>query len=924
MVPRATYRLQFGKSFGFDQAAALAPYLSALGISHVYASPYLRARPNSTHGYDITDHNSLNPDLGDETAFSRMIDSFTANGLKHILDYVPNHMGVGGADNPFWLNVLEWGQDSAYAGWFDIDWESHSEYLRGKLLVPFLAAQYGEVLAAGQLRLKFDRETGEFAIWGYDTHKLPISPFCYSVILEAEHPELEKRRDEFTAIKEQSPQAPRRVAELKRQLAQLFRERDDVRASLEASVQRFHGVEGQPKSWALLDDLIRKQHWRPAYFRVAADDINYRRFFNISELAGIHMELPEVFEHTHRFVLGLIRQGIVDGLRIDHIDGLLDPKTYLSRLRDSGGESFYLVVEKILARHEVLRPDWPVDGTTGYEFACQLLELLIDPTAESSFRDFYRSFTGETELLFQIVHEAKTRIMENEMASELLALARKTARIARQNPSSADFTQNLFYRAIKEIVACFPVYRTYVDGSEATEVDRRFIRWAIAQASKNEPELDKSVFDFLEKLLTCDLIRTSRSGYSRHSVFELAMKVQQYSGPVMAKGFEDTALFRYNRFAALNEVGGSPDQFGTSVPAFHKENIHRAQNWPRTLLTTSTHDTKHGEDARSRLAALSLVPEEWASRVTAWSRILRAKRRDVEATGPPSRNDEYLFFQNLVATWPAELTDRSPFSQDDLSHYLERLNNATVKSLREARVNSNWIAPNVAYENAVTEYIGDALNLERSEAFLHEFLPFQNKIATLGVHNSLVQAVLKITSPGVPDFYQGAELWNLSLLDPDNRRPVDYQVRARLLDYLKTASPDHRLEQIRDMWKNWQDGSIKLFIISTLLAYRKAHAELFESGSYEPLSVTGPASDQVCAFRRQLGAAALVIVVSKDARLNPSAFKETRVGLKEHSGASRWRELLTGRSVESSNDELGLQDVFLDLAIAVLFPLEDR
>jgi (1->4)-alpha-D-glucan 1-alpha-D-glucosylmutase len=923
MVPRATYRLQFRRSFGFDQAAGLAPYLSSLGISHVYASPYLRARPDSAHGYDITDHNSLNPDLGDAAAFSRMIGAFTANGLKQILDYVPNHMGVGGADNPFWLDVLEWGQDSAYAGWFDIDWESHSEYLRGKLLVPFLAAQYGEVLTAGQLTLKFDSETGAFAIWAYDTHKLPISPFSYSAILEAKNPELEMLRDEFTAMKKQSPQVPRRVAELKLQLAQLFRERDDVRASLEASVQRFHGIEGQSKTWELLDDLIRKQYWRPTFFRVAADDINYRRFFNISELAGIHMELPEVFDHTHRFVLGLIRQGIIDGLRIDHIDGLLDPKTYLSRLRDSGGASLYLVVEKILARHEVLRPDWPVDGTTGYEFACQLLQLLIDPAAESSFRDFYRSFTGETELLFQIVHEAKTRIMENEMASELLALARNAARIARQNPSTADFTQNLFYRALKEIIACFPVYRTYVDGSEATEVDRRFIRWAIAQAAKNEPELDKSVFDFLEKLLTGDLIRTSHSGYSHHAVFELAMRVQQYSGPVMAKGFEDTALFRYNRFVALNEVGGSPDQFGISVAAFHKENVHRAQHWPRMLLTTSTHDTKHGEDARSRLAALSLVPEEWASRVTAWGKILRARRGDVEATGPPSRNDEYLFFQNLVATWPAELTSRTSFTHEELSHYLERLNNATVKSLREARVNSNWTEPNVAYENAVTEYISDALNLERSEAFLNDFLPFQHKVAKLGVHNSLVQVVLKITSPGVPDFYQGSELWNLSLLDPDNRSPVDYRVRARLLDGVKTAPTNQRLEQVRDMWTNWQDGSIKLFIVSTLLAYRKSQAELFESGSYEPLSVTGPANDRVCAFRRQLGTAAVIVVVSKDARLAPSAFQDTKVVLNEHHGDSRWTEILTGRVIESNNGELGLQESFIGLPAALL-SLRDR
>jgi len=920
MVPIATYRIQFSNKFRFDDAADLAPYLSKLGISHVYASPYLKARPNSGHGYDITDHNSLNPELGDQAAFLRMIGAFEANGLKHILDYVPNHMGVGGSDNPLWLDVLEWGKDSAYADWFDVDWESHSEYLSGKLLVPFLADQYGAELAAGRLRLKFDAISGEFAVWAYDVHKLPVSPPCYPFVIGDEFPELKTLRDEFAGLSEPNTQVARRAAELKQQLAEVVRNRADVRSALDSAVERFHGATGEPTTWRRLDELIRNQHWRPAYFRVAVDDINYRRFFNISDLAGIRVELPEVFEHTHRFVLDLLRKGVVDGLRIDHIDGLFDPKGYLCRLRESAGESFYLVVEKILARHETLSLDWSIDGTTGYEFASRLTELLTDSTAESSFDETYRSFTGETKSFHEIVHETKTRIMENEMASGLLALATKAARVARQSPSSADFTQNLFYRTLKEIVACFPVYRTYVDDSEATEIDRRYIRWAIAQASKNEPELDASVFGFLEKLLTCDLVQTRHSVYSRRSVVELAMKAQQYSGPVMAKGFEDTALFRYNRFVGLNEVGSSPEQFGSSVATFHKDNFHRAQNWPRTLLTTSTHDTKHSEDARARLAAISLVPEEWGARVAGWSKILRARRGDVEATAPPSRNDEYLFFQNLIATWPAELTGSSSLQQSAVDSYAKRLVQATVKCLREARVHTNWVSPNETYESAVTEFIVDTLNLERSEAFLASFLPFQERIAVLGVHNSLVQTVLKLTSPGVADFYQGCELWDLSLLDPDNRRPVDYPLRRRILDRIKGQSQTRKCEVIRDMWRNWQDGSIKLFVISTLLEFRKAHSELFQKGVYQPLSTDGNEGDQICAFSRKEGSAELLVLVSKDARLNAASFRDTKASVNEQAGTAGWSELFTGRLIQPEQGNLPLDELFSELPVAVLFP----
>jgi (1->4)-alpha-D-glucan 1-alpha-D-glucosylmutase len=646
MIPRATYRIQFGKEFTFKDAAAIAPYLADLGISHVYASPYLLARPGSKHGYDITNHNALNGELGTEEDFQHMNQSFDRHGLKQILDFVPNHMGVGGADNPFWLDVLEWGRDSHYASWFDINWDSHREDLDGKLLVPFLGDQYGIVLDSGKIELKFDANDGTFAVWLYDTHKLPIAPPTYSQILLNASPALKNLLEAFAALRDDGPNMQHRAAELKLQLAHSVDDNPEVRQGVEAALARFRGTPGVSESWNPLDSLIRLQPWRPTHFRVAADDINYRRFFNISELAGIHMELPEVFEHTHQLVLRLVKEGHLQGLRIDHIDGLYDPKQYLERLRSRAPEPFYLVVEKILTGPESLPEDWPVEGTTGYDFCAQATALLVDTSAEGKFSGFYQEFTGQSQSFATIVRESKIKILENEMASELESLARDALRVARLDRCTADFTQHILRRALKEIIAGFPVYRTYIDGGPLRETDERYIHWAVAQAIKYEQELDKSVFDFLERLLKGQLAKPKSSDFFRQSALRCAMRAQQLSGPVMAKGLEDTVLYRYNRLVALNDVGASPEQFGLSAAAFHKENHHRAEHWPHTLLATSTHDVKHGEDARARLAALSLFPEEWAAKVRAWSRILRARRGDVEGTAPPEWNDEYLFFQN--------------------------------------------------------------------------------------------------------------------------------------------------------------------------------------------------------------------------------------------------------------------------------------
>ena len=923
-LPRATYRLQFHEGFGFAAAAALAPYLARLGISHVYASPYLKARPGSSHGYDMVDHGRLNPELGDEAAFRAMAAAFRAEGLGQILDVVPNHMGVGGADNPWWLDVLEWGEDSAYAGWFDIDWDPDRRYLQGKLLIPFLGDQYGAVLEAGQLRLRFDAEAGSFAVWAYDTHKLPICPLHYARVLGDAHPALERLGDAFAGLLDWRPNVARRARDLQAELATLAREEAALRAALDEVVAALNGEPGRLESWRALDALIQDQHWRAAHFRVAADDINYRRFFNVNELAGVRMELPELFDHAHRLVFDLLRDGTLDGLRIDHVDGLLDPKGYLERLRAAAPRPFYLVVEKILARHESLREDWPVEGTTGYEFANLVLGLLTDPAGEPGLTAAYADFAGAQPAFAATVRESKLRIMANEMASELNVLARDAGRIARQNPRTADFTRNILGRALKEIIAGFPVYRTYVDDAAApTPADRRDLDWAVAQARRQEPDLDPSVFDFLHRLLSTDLVSAPRSGYSRHAVTRFAMRVQQYSGPVMAKGLEDTAFYRYNRLVALNEVGGHPDQVGLTLAAFHKANAQRAKRWPQAMLATSTHDTKRGEDTRARLLALAEMPEEWARQIRAWSRLLRARRGDVEGTAPPDRNDEYLFFQLLLGAWPAEATGLLP-DAPTLRDLATRLEGAMRKSLREAKQRSSWSAPDEAYEAAVLGFVRDALDPAVSAAFLDAFLPFQARVARLGLENSLVQAALKLTLPGVPDLYQGAELWDLSLVDPDNRRPVDFAERARRLAAISAAMAEDPAAAVREMRANWQDGRLKLAVVATLLAHRRARPGLFAQGDYTPLAATGEAADRILGVLRRHGEDALLMVATRfPARAEAGLAGTTLAWPETAPPAPAWRDLLTGQRLPFAGTALDAAALLSLLPVAVLVPESD-
>ena len=891
-TPRSTYRLQFHAGFGFKDANRLAPYLAKLGISHVYASSYLKARPGSTHGYDITDHHALNPELGTEDEFQAMAAAFRYNGLGQILDFVPNHMGVGGSDNPLWLDVLEWGPQADHAGWFDIDWEPDRRYLKDKLLVPFLGRQYGAELQDGNLKLKFDPDEGSLAVWAYDTHKLPICPLHYGAILGHDDAELDRLSDLFSDLPQWHPEIAERAAVLKAELAAAVRSTPAAREALE------RGVAGLNQDWRALDGLIQLQSWRIADFRVAGDDINYRRFFNINDLAGMRMELPAVFRHAHARILPMIETGVLDGLRIDHIDGLLDPKAYIDTLRASVSKPFYLVVEKILAAHESLREDWKVDGTTGYDFTNLVLGVLVNPASEEAFTATYQEFTGLRSEFSTIVYDCKVRIMENEMASELNALGRDAGRVARQNPMTQDFTKTVLQRAIKQIVACFPVYRTYIEfDSDQDSADRRDLAWAFTQARRHDPIIDPSVFDFLHDLLSGGLTAKPKSGFNRTSVLRLAMKLQQYSGPVMAKGLEDTAFYRYNRFIALNEVGGEPERFGITAGAFHKANAQRARNWPGAMLSTSTHDTKRGEDVRARLAVLADMPEEWARQVHGWSRLIRARRGEIERNAPPDRNDEYLLYQLLVGSWPVELLENP--DPEGLEAYGDRLRTALEKSMREGKLHSDWSSPDTAYEEAMQSFARAALDPSRA-GFLASFLPFAQRVARLGVQNSLIQAVLKLTVPGMPDIYQGCEMWDLSLMDPDNRRPVDYELRANALEALLPALERDPSGTLRDLLVNWSDGRIKLAVVTMLLRLRAAYPALFAEGGYEHLTVTGEKAAQALGFVRSLGSVQVAVLVAPYPGLREADpdWKGSVATLPD----GDWRDLFSGTAFAGGQD----------------------
>ncbi len=881
-IPLSTYRLQFNRDFTFNQACDIVPYLHALGISHLYASPYLKARPGSRHGYDIIDHNQLNPEIGTYEEFEHLCTTLVEHGMGQILDFVPNHMGVGG-DNAWWLDVLENGQASVYAGFFDIDWEPIKPTLRGKVLLPVLGNHYGTVLENAELQLRFDEKQGEFAIYYYE-HRFPVDPAEYPAILayrmdtlikqlEINNPllmEYQSLITEFHNLPSRGEKSLERLIERRRDqevyknhLAGLVADSAEISEFLEENLNIFNGKTGEPSSFDQLHHLIEAQAYRLTFWRVASDEINYRRFFDINDLAGLRMENDEVFRATHQLVLKLVQDGKLDGLRLDHPDGLYDPEAYFCKLTDHccrAGHAPYLIVEKILAVDEKLPTHWPVHGTTGYEFTNLLNGLFVVTSNVERMERLYKSFVGEHFSFDDLLYRSKHLIMKTALAGELNVLANLLSKIAEADRHTCDYTLNGLRTALSEVVACFPVYRGYICAREISMGDRRNVEQATVMAKLRSTAADTSIFDFLGTVLTLSAVDGKSAEYYQQ-VLSFIMKFQQFTSPVMAKGMEDTSAYIYNRLLSLNEVGGDPRQFGVTRTAFHRANQARAGDWPHTMLTTSTHDTKHSEDVRARLNVLSEMPAAWRIQLRHWSHANRNLKQMVGGILVPTPNDEYFIYQTLLGIWP--LGELETFEIESL--WL-RLAEYFVKAAREAKVYTSWINPNKAYEDALLAFIDALIHSPLESTFLSSFIPFQRRIARFGMLNSLSQTLIKFTVPGVPDIYQGCELWDFSLVDPDNRRPVNFGHRQKLLDeLLKLASltSEQRRSEVLALCDTLENGQAKLLIVRSALALRERWPEVFQLGRYLPLTVKGEHASHLCAYARIEGGRYVIAVAPR-------------------------------------------------------------
>lgn len=916
-VPSATYRLQFSNDFTFRDAQALIPYLHELGISDCYASPLLKPRAGSSHGYDIADHSQLNPLLGTEEDFEAFSADLRARGMGLILDTVPNHMGIGDEHNVWWMDVLENGPSSIYASYFDIDWHPVKPELENQVLLPILGDQYGNILESGQLQLVY--EDGAFFIYYYE-NKLPVAPGTYSGILShqlddlvetlsEENEDLQELQSILTAINYLPPRtesSPDKIAErnrekevIKRRIAALYESSSAIRSAIDVAVQAYNGTVGDPRSFDLLDQLIRAQAYRLAFWRVAAEEINYRRFFDINDLAAIRVELPEVFQATHQLIFRLLAEGKATGLRVDHPDGLWDPPRYFRQLQETYvlykiqalldpeamtedlerevtawfNDEFkpsktaatlwplYVVAEKILSEGESLPLDWAVDGTTGYDFLNAANGIFVASTNRKAFDKIYTTFIDNQLNFNNLVNSTKKMIMLVSLASETSELSHQLERIAERNRRYRDFTLNSLTFAIREVIATLSVYRTYINGTDGVaRWDQKYIEAAVKEAQKRNPRTAGAIFNFIRDTLLLRNIQDF-SDEDQARLLDFVMKFQQITGPVMAKGVEDTAFYVYNRLVSLNEVGGHPTQFGTSVTAFHQQNSERQRRWPHSLLSSSTHDTKRSEDVRARINVLSEIPEEWRVALNRWSRHNAAKKTKVDGESAPDRNDEYLLYQTLLGAWPVDMSTPEAFAA-----FRERIAAYMQKATKEAKAHTSWVNPNEEYDAAVQNFVMRVLDGDRKNPFLKDFIPFQRRIAYYGLFNALAQALLKLTAPGVPDIYQGTELWDYSLVDPDNRRPVDYALRRSLL-----AELQHRVHQgdqnlvalARELLDTLQDGRVKLYVTYRALHFRRAHAQLFTRGDYVPLEVSGEKQDHALAFARTFEDEAIVVVTPR-------------------------------------------------------------
>ena len=916
--PESTYRLQFHAGFTFRDAAAIVPYLHDLGITHVYASPYFRATAGSTHGYDVTSHTELNPEVGSEADYEAFVEALRERGMSHILDTVPNHMGVATNDNAWWNDVLENGPGSQYAHYFDIAWRgSPRPELHDKVLLPVLGDLYGNVLEKGELKLAFD--DGGFGVKYYE-RRFPIDPRTYGVILGEGREELERRlgvRDpvvaEFRGLVERLSDDDPKV--IKSQLTALANRSAAFHQFVERNVAAFSGMAGDARSFDRLDGLLSRQHYRLAWWRTASDEINYRRFFDINDLAALSMEHEDVFGATHERILKLLAEEKIAGLRIDHPDGLYDPKQYFRRLQahyakmtgaEEGARPLYVLVEKILAMEEELPRDWPVHGTSGYDFLIHLNNLFVDPSGREEMTRVYEHFVDDSTPFQEIVYEKKKLILGISLASELNMLAHQLDRFAQRHRTTRDFTLNALRDALREVIACYPVYRPYVSDEGVSETDVRHTEQAVNAAIERNPKTEASIFHFIRDTL----LQKDRDGYTeedREARLRPAGKFQQLTAPATAKGIEDTAFYVYNRLISLNEVGGEPGHFGSTPDDLHRYFEERQRHWPHALSALSTHDTKRSEDVRARINVLSEMPGEWEDRVLGWRRLNARHRGKAGGLIAPHPNEEYLLYQTLVGAWPM-----GAVSAEEHATFVNRIQAYMKKALREAKVHTSWTNPNEAYDDAICAFVASILDEGKSREFLSDFRRFQQTISERGMINSLAQTVVRLTAPGVPDTYQGTELWDLSLVDPDNRRPVDYAARRRMLGALKSPS----VENAREMAENKEDGRIKLFVTRECLHARRRHRGLFSSGGYVPPKVVGAGEDVVFGYGRVHDGRSALVVVPRLRSTRSERWEGMRIEMPGIWADRAMRNIFTGERVRG--ESLRVEELFRHFPVAVL------
>ena len=984
-LPESTYRVQFHSGFTFRDAVKIVPYLHALGITHLYASPFLQARSGSTHGYDITDHNALNPEIGTEADYEALCDLLRQHGMGQIIDVVPNHMGVSGNANAWWRDVLENGPSSPYDEYFDIAWYASPRVeMHEKILLPTLGKSYGEALESGEIRIEYG--AGAFTIRYFD-HCFPIAPHTYAMILERRPDELAslyERNGEalaeydsiVTAIKYlplRSETDPARETErhrekevIKRRLAALTEAQPEIGEFIQRKVSLFNGHPGDSPSFDRLDELLREQAYRLCHWRVASEEINYRRFFDINDLAALSMEKPEVFAASHGLILRLLREEKIHGVRIDHPDGLYDPQGYLHKLQqeyvravagaliDAGAQAggsqnvealltdgsnghfaekltqpLYIAVEKILGVDEALRQDWPVYGTSGYDFLNVLNGLFVSSENRRAFARLYREWTNDPRSFADVVYDSKRLIMQVSLSSELHMLAYQLDCLAQKQRRSRDFTFNSLRYALQEVIACFPVYRSYITTENIHPDDRRYVQQAIARAQRRNPAVSRELFGFVRDMLLLGFPASAGSDY-RAEQLRFVGKFQQVTAPVMAKGLEDTAFYIYTRLLSLNEVGNDADRFGISPLELHRSFEERQRKWPWALSALSTHDTKRSEDVRARLNLLSELPDEWEACLKRWSDLNARHRRSVEDEPVPDGNVEYLLYQTLIGAWPLE-----PAGAEEHAGFVKRIQAYMLKALHEAKVHSSWTNPNEAYDDAVQQYVGSILDVQSNRAFIDDFRNFEHLISHLGLLNSLAQTLLKITAPGVPDTYQGTEVWDFSLVDPDNRRPIDHDRRNMMLLEMrkKIVAGDDLASFAEELLQQKEDGRIKLYVMALALDCRRRYPGLFACGEYLPGQTQGAKREHFFGFTRcQAKLQAIVVVPRLIATLLPDAhefpvgeavWKDTALMLSERQQQQSWRNLFTGESINAgARQSLPVAEILARFPVAVLMAEE--